>query len=547
MATRVIAQAEPIPGYRLIERIGRGGFGEVWKAEAPGGILKAIKFVFGNLKESRENGFPADQELKSLNRIKGIRHPYILSLERYDIVDGQLMIVMELAERNLHDRMRECQKTGLRGIPRDELLRYMAEIAEALDLMNSEYQIQHLDIKPHNVFLVHNHAKVADFGLAKDFEGKQATLTGGVTPLYAAPETFEGRVSRHCDQYSLAIVYQEILTALLPFTGETARQLMMQHVNGEPDVSPLSAGDQAAVRRALSKFPEERFSSCTEFVHALKTGESAPSCQNLAIPEPIRHRSPTPLKIPNVSQLLGIDSRKQNGKLPQLANRQTQRPGRILTRTDSKRITTRIVQRIEGTGLLQPSLIVGIGGNGIAVAAQLQQQIERKWKCKSLPCIRFLFLDSESDAFVKHSGNSDVNAADARNFLLTRLNRPSHYVIISSSSRACTGGCRRKHCTAFRGSRLLPEFVRLADSRFATTIANSAVGFAARWKQRRHTQQSRKAKQSPVWVRNRTTREFTSFAIWAAVLAAACSLMLPWSSVTSFGLWVSKTFGSREF
>jgi len=115
---------EPIPGYRLIERLGRGGFGEVWKAEAPGGLMKAIKFVYGDLNASGD-GEPAEQELKSLERVKTIRHPYILSLERYDIVDGQLLIVMELADRNLWDRFRECRtQTGL-GIPKAELLRYL--------------------------------------------------------------------------------------------------------------------------------------------------------------------------------------------------------------------------------------------------------------------------------------------------------------------------------------------------------------------------------------------------------------------------------------
>ena len=78
---------------------------------------------------------------------------------------------MELAERNLWDRFKECRTQGLPGIPRDELLNYMDEAAEALDLMNNQYQLQHLDIKPQNLFLVYKHVKVADFGLVKDLEG----------------------------------------------------------------------------------------------------------------------------------------------------------------------------------------------------------------------------------------------------------------------------------------------------------------------------------------------------------------------------------------
>src|SRR5882757_5497177 len=221
MPVRLVSQEEPLPGYRLIERLGRGGFGEVWKVEAPGGLLKAMKFVFGDLDAADEDSRPAEQELKALKRVQTIRHPYILSLERYDIVDGQLMIVMELADKNLWDRFRECRATGLQGIPREELMRYMEETAEALDLMNMEYQLQHLDIKPQNLFLVYNHVKVADFGLVKDLAGMMASLTGGVTPVYAAPETFDGWVSRYCDQYSLAIVFQELLTGTRPFVSSS--------------------------------------------------------------------------------------------------------------------------------------------------------------------------------------------------------------------------------------------------------------------------------------------------------------------------------------
>lgn len=262
--------SQPIPGYRLLEPLGRGGFGEVWKCEAPGGLFKAVKFVPC---PPEEQNSPANQEQQALQLVKAIRHPFILSLERVEIVEGMLVIVMELADKSLYSLFGDYQARNLPGIPREELLGYLLEVAEALDWMNFGHNLQHLDIKPHNLFLVSNHVKVADFGLVDrltDVEKTHPTQRqGGVTPLYAAPELLRGTVSRHCDQYSLAIVYQQLLTGTVPFWCQNMYQLMMLHMTAEPNLTPLPKTDRPIIARALSKQANDRFPSCLDFLQAL--------------------------------------------------------------------------------------------------------------------------------------------------------------------------------------------------------------------------------------------------------------------------------------
>jgi len=461
MPVRVANQSEPIPGYKLIERLGRGGFGEVWKAEAPGGLLKAIKFVYGEIDGSKGGVVAADQELKALNRVKTVRHPYLLSLERVDIIDGQLIIVMELADRNLLDRFKECHSQGLPGIPREELLRYMEESAEALDLMNVEFQLQHLDIKPQNLFLVRNHVKVADFGLCKDLEGFRATVTGGVTPLYAAPETFEGWVSRFCDQYSLAIVYQELLTGQRPFDGTNARQLLMQHVQMPPDLTPLPEGDRPVIGRALAKKAQERFASCQEMVQALRTaGGEAPqrSAQPPGAPATLHHidisENAEPGKAGAFQPVASKSSEEITRNILPAGPRPPAREEIKKTRmsfhgiaktpkpaavplsgapadidTSQRPIELSAPIEFRGEGVLLPALVIGLGKVGQAVIGNLRQALcDRYGSLEHLPHLRLLYVDTDGEAVQNSVHGGQPASLDPGDVLLARLHRPSHYL-----------------------------------------------------------------------------------------------------------------------
>jgi serine/threonine protein kinase len=386
--------AEPIPGYRLIEPLGTGGFGEVWKCEAPGGIYKAIKFVFGNLNALDSDSSRAEQEFTALNRIKEVRHPFVLSMDRIEVVAGELAIVMELADCNLHDQFIECQSAGLVGIPRDSLLKYIRDAAEALDHMIERHNLQHLDVKPRNLFLISDRVKVADFGLVKHLDRGSGSMSG-VTPLYAPPETFRGDISKYSDQYSLAIVYQELLTGQRPFTGKNPRQLALQHTNAEPELRWLPEAERPVVNRALAKDPAKRWPDCMAFVRALVNAQRTTHAEML-VPEPI---------------IVGMESRPKS-LADSLEDVFLERPSLIpeaspvvvaadghdeddLIDSTPMGITMEQPQ----TGALRPTLIVGIGAFGKRALAELRYRfLDRFGDLKHIPIMRFLYVDTDPEA-----------------------------------------------------------------------------------------------------------------------------------------------------
>ena len=374
--------AAEILGYKLLEHIGSGGFGEVWSVEAPGGLKKALKIVYGFHDEKR-----AQAELKALDRVKSLRHPFLLSLERIEVFEGQLIVVTELADASLADHFNRYVTSGETGIPRDEMLSYMSHAAEALDFLSVEKSLQHLDVKPENILLVGKHAKVADFGLMKDLKVASQSLMQGMTPAYAAPELFDGNPASSSDQYSLAIMYAEMVSGMRPFPGTTPAQLAAQHVHGKPNLRHIPRGDQGAVARALSKDPLVRYPNCTAFVEDLKKQRRAVRAARKRIdrtaggPETLIYDTKSNGSPSDVTEMAS------DGALPFQPNGMIAVEPPNCDGSDSK---------------VHPTLIVTIGNTANRVGQKFKEKLlMRAGDTAKVPSIQSLFIDSDRKALAE--------------------------------------------------------------------------------------------------------------------------------------------------
>ncbi|MCE9563020.1 MAG: protein kinase [Planctomycetes bacterium] len=392
---------EPLPGYRLLEPIGTGGFGEVWKCTAPGGIFKAIKFVYGNLNALDGDDVRAVQEMKALERVKQVRHPFVLSIEQIQDVGGELLIVMELADKNLHECLIEYQENGHPGIPRDILLGLLDDAAIGLDHLIEKHNLQHLDVKPRNLFMLADRVKVADFGLVKTLERSSSSgLMGGVTPIYAAPETFSNKISKHSDQYSLAIVYIELLTGMRPFSGKNIRQLALQHMTEPPDLSMLPEGDRPILARALAKDPDDRFPTCVSFIRALggRQDGSGSGSGGSSISDPAVWAKAA--RTAHDVDLTPPAPKPTRGAAAIAASKIRLKSKPDLDINESHLLSTTTHKR--DIGVLRPTILIGIGSFGRRALQEIRCRLtDRVGDIAQMPSFRFLYVDCDPDAMNK--------------------------------------------------------------------------------------------------------------------------------------------------
>jgi serine/threonine protein kinase len=253
-------------GYELLQRIGHGQFGEVFKARAPGGVTVALKRIFRPLDDAATL-----RERKALDLICQLNHVYLLQTHLYWVDEGRLVIVMELADGSLGDWLKECKAAGKAGIPVGPLLEYFDQAARALDYLHGQKPpVMHRDIKPANLLRLKGYAKVADFGLLREQDHNLATATYCGTPAYMPPEMWNSKIHVNSDQYSLAVTYVEMRLGRRCFTATNPRDLAFQHLEGAADLTGLGPAERKVLTRALSPDPAKRYPSCLAFVSALK-------------------------------------------------------------------------------------------------------------------------------------------------------------------------------------------------------------------------------------------------------------------------------------
>ena len=258
--------------YRIEREIGVGGMAVVYLARD----LERDRDVALKVLRPELGAFAGAERFNREIRLAArLVHPNILPLLDSGSVDGRLWYTMPFVDgESLRARLdREKQ------LPLDETLRLTSEVADALAHAHA-HGILHRDIKPENILLAAGHALVADFGIARALgdAGERLTSTGLTlgTPGYMSPEQSSGELALdpRSDLYALASVTYEMLAGEPPFTGPSAQAVIGKRLSQPPPsvrvIRPsLPEHVDAALRRALAPTPADRFSTTTDFAHAL--------------------------------------------------------------------------------------------------------------------------------------------------------------------------------------------------------------------------------------------------------------------------------------
>ena len=282
-----------VTGFEIANKLGGGVFGMVFKARKESiGKDYAIKFLKVDDEVVRD---AVVRELDTVRLFAQIDHPNLVSIEDKGEVDGIPYIVMNYAGQGTLRRRLEAG-----GMERDEALRIFVQAARGVQALHS-HSLVHFDLKPANIFLKGDIARVGDYGLSKLItESRNSLSFGRGTPYYMAPEMLKRRGDERSDIYSLGVILFECLTGDVPFKGDSEWEVLRKHETEEPQFpESLADSDRQVIARCMAKDPDQRFQSVEEILRVLQ----APS----ALGESLVFAAPRSGPAPSLAGAAGIE------------------------------------------------------------------------------------------------------------------------------------------------------------------------------------------------------------------------------------------------
>ena len=300
----MLSPGQKLGAYQLLDRLGAGGMGEVWKAEDPRlGRTVAIKILPPSVAADQESILRMQREARTAAQLY---HPNIATIHSIEEDDGRLFIVMEYVPGEPLTKLIEN-----RSLSEADVCRIGRGVAEALAEAH-EKGIVHRDIKPDNIIVNGSRVKVLDFGIAKRvgvestsaeaptaFVTQQGMIVG--TVHYMSPEQALGKpLDPRSDIFSLGVVMYEAMTGHRPFGGETITETITQIVRDEPAAPTrwnpaISPGFNAIIQRCMRKNRDERFASAAELSTALDHQLARASTELFTAPTMVK---PIPVPVP---------------------------------------------------------------------------------------------------------------------------------------------------------------------------------------------------------------------------------------------------------
>src|SRR5262249_8269557 len=246
-------EATSLDGFQFLDCLGRSPLGEMWTVETPQRGRRLVKLI---------NTFSKGQDETTVAaQLRAIRHRGLLPARVIPHTANRLAVVTAVGRDSLGRRLQECQASGQVGVPRLELLGHLLNAARTLDELQTLYSVQHLGLNPRGLMLVDGRVQIADFGLMALVWLPAKLEVAQINPRYSAPELFARRLSRACDQYSLALIYYELLTGDQVHGSRTPSQLARVRNLALDCLDLLPAPDRPILARVLDPEPANRFPS----------------------------------------------------------------------------------------------------------------------------------------------------------------------------------------------------------------------------------------------------------------------------------------------